>query len=253
MCALTLALLSVCAVGCYDSHKEPPFTLDEGLYTTTIATLPQLAQMGPFDGGTIAGRVLANDRSGNFYKSIVVEDSTGGVEVCLDSYSLASLYPVGCRVVVELDGLWAREYKGVLQVGRTIYEWDDYGVEPIATRREIDRRVRICGEVEEVQPTTVEIACLSAEMCGRLVKVGPLRCVEEEGAQWGDADYGTTCDRLFESPTGERIIVRTSLYADFAMLTIPKGEVWLTGVLYCDRHQGEDVFVLKMRDIDDVE
>lgn len=246
--SLFVALLFL---GC--DHKEPPFELATADYTTHISELSQLAEMGPFEDVTIVGRVSANDLSGNFYKSIVVEDSTGAVEISLDSYDLAALYPVGCEVVVDLDGLWCGLYDGVMQIGRCCYEWNDYRIEPIATRREIDRRVRVCGVVEEVEPLQLCPSELTEGMYGRLVKIGPLRCAEEMPSRWGDVAYGSLCDRLFVGADSTRLLVRTSRYADFAGVEIPSREIFITGILYGDRHEGEDVFVLKMRVLADVE
>ncbi len=247
------ALLTL--VGCGRGDYEiPPFRLAEEYHTTHIEDLASLAEMGPFgEGVVVSGRVVANDHSGNFYKSIVVEDSTGGMEVRLDGYCLASLYPEGCGVVVSLDGLWASRYDGVLQVGRVGYQWNELLVEPIATQREIQRRVRVCSVAEAWEPMApIAPSALSEDMCGRLVCIGPVRCAEE-GARWGDDNYGSYCDRLFVAEDGHRVVVRTSRYADFATMAIPTRWLTLKGVLYRDRYEGEDVFVLKIRSLDDVE
>lgn len=239
--------------GCLGGYQAPPHSLHSGEHTAHIVSLPSLAEMGPFDEVTIKGQVTANDLGGNFYKSIVVEDETGAVEVCLDSYELSALYPVGCWVVVDLDGLWAQEYDGVMQVGRMVYDWSDYRVEPIATRREIDLRVGVCGLVEECEPMEVAPSELTDALCGRLVRVGPLSYAGDEDKGWGEADYGSTCDHLFLAADGTRVAVRTSSYADFASVGVPQRELFITGILYRDRLEGEQRFVLKMRTLNDVE
>lgn len=249
-------LLAAVVVGC--DYPEPPLELCGEPHNAHISSLATLAEMGPFEGVVIEGRVTANDLAGNFFRSIVVEDHTGAVEICLAAYELAALYPVGCSVVVDLDGLWCQPYDGVLQVGRVVYEWDDYRVEPIATRREIERRVRVSGAVEPLAPMVVGASELTEEMCGRLVKVGPLVLAEEaeyegEILRWGNVDYGSNCNRLFVAEDGTRVVVRTSLYADFAQVAIPNRSLSLTGILYRDRLEGEDIFVLKMRSLEDVE
>ena len=42
----------------------------------------------------IKGTVIANDKSGNFYKSIFIQDSTAGIQIDLDAYELHNLYHV---------------------------------------------------------------------------------------------------------------------------------------------------------------
>lgn len=253
-----LCVTLLLGVGCgYDSHREPPFVLAEEHCTTSTRELHRLVEMGQFgEDVVVMGRVTANDIAGNFHKSIVVEDPTGAVELRLDSYDLESLYPVGSTVVADLSGLAGNYYDGVLQVGRVVYEWDDYRVEPVATRREIAERVRVAREVEALEPEVVTMEQLGSEMCGRLVRIEGLRCAEEQTdgrLQWGESNYGSSCDRLFVAASGEHLLVRTSIYADFASALVPEREVAITGVLYLDRYEGEEVYVLKMRDLGDVE
>ncbi|MFT2633418.1 DUF5689 domain-containing protein, partial [Escherichia coli] len=68
----------------------------------------------------ITGIVIANDATNNFYKSIVVQDSTGGITIKLDGFSLAIDYPLYQRVFIRLNGLWLSEYGGMLQLGVAI-------------------------------------------------------------------------------------------------------------------------------------
>ena len=250
LCSLLLG------VGCgYDSHTDPTVEFADTTYTATIAELREVAQWSERvpEGITVAGRVTANDRGGNFYRRIVVEDSSGAVEVLLGLYDLAALYPVGVEVVVRCGGLVADEYNGVLQLGAECYEWSDYRLEPIATRREIDRRVEVCGVSKNLEPLMVtSLGELSDSDFGRLVCIKHARS-EERDMDWGSSEYGSEADRVFLVGEGERFAVRTSRYADFSTLPIPSEEVTLTGILYRDRVAGEEMFVLKLRSEDDVE
>lgn len=243
-------------VGCgYDSHTDPSVELAEPTYNATIASLREVAQESERvpEGVTVVGRVTANDRGGNFYQRIVVEDSSGAMEVLLGLYDLAALYPVGCGVVVRCGGLVVGEYNGVLQLGAARYEWSDYRLEPIATRREIDDRVEVCSAVECVEPLRIRsLEGLSEADLGRFVCFEGARA-EQDDMDWGTTEYGTEADRIFHLKGGERFVVRTSRYADFASAPIPSRELNLTGILYRDRVAGEERFVLKLRSEDDVE
>lgn len=251
------ALLGVVLLGgCgYDRHKAPT-----ALYDTTLPNAPIEVLYGYADEGVeiaeqviFAGEVVADDASGNFYRAIVVEDNSGAVEVRMGLYDLAALYPIGCRVVVDAQGLMVTRQNGVLTLGREIYEWSGGRVEAIEPRSEILRRVRVTAKGTPTQPTICSIGDLSERMCGRLTRVEGVRLVEGEERAWGTTDYGTEAERMFEDGKVGRIMVRTSSYADFAASNIPNQEVSITGVLYTGRSGGEDVYVLKMRNLNDVE
>lgn len=225
------------------------------LATTSIEELWQWADTAaPLPEGTVVvGRITANDLSGNFYRMVVVEDSSGGVALRLALRGLAGHYPVGCRVRVDAGGLIADTYNGVLHLGRSQNLWSDYTVEPLMTREDIFTRVRVCEPPVESEPTNIPTDELQPSDCGRLVRLGPLlhKVDEAENNYWGITAYGSEADRYFVTPEGATVIVRTSTYADFASSTIPSEELSIVGILYTDRYGGEDVWVLKMRDIDD--
>jgi hypothetical protein len=65
----------------------------------------------------IEGTVTANDKTDNFYKSIIIQDSTAAVTIKLDGYNLFTKYAVGQKVGVALNGLWLSDYAGMTQIG----------------------------------------------------------------------------------------------------------------------------------------
>lgn len=253
-----IAALAALAVGLgacgYDSHKAPEVSLPAIVPNALVERLDDYAREGVVveDEVVVVGRVVADDASGNFYRAIVVEDTSGGVEVRLGGWDLAALYPLGSQVAIYAEGLAVARVDGVLTLGRTIYDWSSGRVEPIEPRDEIARRVVVTGYAEAVEPRTKTIESLTEADCGRLIRVEGLRYVGEP-AGWGTTEYGSNADREFVDAEGHTILVRTSKYADFAERRVPDGEVSISGVLYRDRYKGEDVFVLKMRDMGDVE
>ena len=107
---------------CNKSFDEPPeYTVPAIKANKSIAGLKQLHLSNNFekilDDIIIEGVVIANDITDNFYKSIVVQDSTGGITIRLDGYSLFNKYPVGEGVFVRLKGLWMGDYAGMIQLG----------------------------------------------------------------------------------------------------------------------------------------
>ncbi|MCL2291078.1 MAG: DUF5689 domain-containing protein [Bacteroidetes bacterium] len=61
--------------------------------------------------------VVSSDEGGNYYKSIVLQDSTRGVEMQLDMTGLHTIYPVGQKVVIVLNELVVGSYNNLPQIG----------------------------------------------------------------------------------------------------------------------------------------
>ena len=76
-----------------------------------------------YDDLWISGLVASSDKSGNIYKSIYIQDPTGGVEIKIGLYSLYNEYEPGQRVYVYMRGLTLGMYgysdsgNGMVQVG----------------------------------------------------------------------------------------------------------------------------------------
>ncbi len=117
-------LLASCLKGPYDLPPDNNGT-DPGLpVNMTVAALraknPLYYPAGNGDdtmriGGdwTLGVVVIANDQSGNLYKQLMVEDSTGGIALNLDAYSLYASYPVGRKIYIKLQGLMLSFSDGV--------------------------------------------------------------------------------------------------------------------------------------------
>lgn len=77
-----------------------------------------------YDDVWISGKVASSDKSGNIYKSIYIQDATGGVEVKIGRYSLYNEYEPGQTVYVYMRGLTLGMYgysgsngNGMVQIG----------------------------------------------------------------------------------------------------------------------------------------
>ncbi len=96
--------------------------------THTIKELSQLYTNGqPFvmeDDIVIAGRVISNDRPGNFYNQIYIQDETGGIEVKIAKNALYNEYKLGQKVYVKCG---PTEHTGGLSLGSYGYKSGSYG------------------------------------------------------------------------------------------------------------------------------
>ena len=122
--AAALTLLASC------DEWEPVFTGDYGkadVYkpvtltpNKTIMELKSLYKNAPVkieDNIIIGGQVISEDRSGNIYKSIYIQDATGAIEVKIGKNSLYNDYKLGQWVYVKCSGLTLGDYKGMIQLG----------------------------------------------------------------------------------------------------------------------------------------
>jgi hypothetical protein len=65
----------------------------------------------------IGGVVGMDDKSGNFYQQIAIQDETGGILLRLAGSNLYTTYPVGRKIYVKLKGLYLGDYGRMIQIG----------------------------------------------------------------------------------------------------------------------------------------
>lgn len=212
------------------------------------------------DDIVIEGYVAANDLSGNWFRSFVIEDGTGGIEVRAGISDVHILFQRGRRVSVSVRGLAMGSYNGVLQLGRKINHYSDWRVEEFGARPLLERYVGRDTVFCDVIPRTAGIGELDPKEAGRLVRVGPVELLDSDapGITWAGAGSAgqspSTGAHRFCDADGNTIDVITSGYASFARAPVPRGKVWLTGVLLYGKFDGgSERFGIRLRDLDDVE
>lgn len=87
---------------------------------TTIAELKALYKNAPVKIDKdilIGGQVVSEDRSGNIYKSLYIQDATGGIELKIGKNALYNDYKLGQWVYVKCSGLTIGAYYGMIQLG----------------------------------------------------------------------------------------------------------------------------------------
>lgn len=203
------------------------------------------------EGVVFGGTVTANDVGGNFYRTIVVEDESGAVELNVGLYDLHNRFPIGSRVRIDAGGLVVMLYEGVVQMGRAIYPYNSHTVEPLGTHIEVDRRIEVEEEVCALEPQNIVVGQTEGDMCGRLVRVSAVRYVGQPSG-WATERYGSMVERCFATPQNDTIVVATSRYADFASEPIPHDRLSLSGILYLEESLRGPRYKLRLRSLDDV-
>ena len=197
----------------------------------------------------IGGYVTSSDQASNFYKSFTIEDATGGAEIMAGIYDTHNIYPIGTYLTIHLNGCSLGEHYGVMQVGLKAAAYSGYPTEHFASQVLLDRHIRRYDIVRHITPRPIEIKALTPALCGSLVSIGPLRHLREESAQlWEGNQSGEWAGyNLFEDRGGWRIAVYTSEYADYTNEPIPTSEVAITGILQRGKIEGEEYYMIKMR------
>lgn len=118
-----LAAIALISNSCKKEFDAPPGATDPNMVAnTTIAALKALhTTPGTYDiinsDIIISGVVIANDKSGNLYKQLFIQDTTGAIQIAIDASSLYGTYPVGRRIFVKCKGLCISDYNNTPQLG----------------------------------------------------------------------------------------------------------------------------------------
>ncbi len=249
ICLLGMVVMNGCVKKDFD---EPPY-VDEsaGLQANaTIAELKALYKGAPIEiteDLTISGVVVADDRSGNFFKSLVLQDETAGIDIQIERVGLSDDYPIGRRVFIKVKGLWLASNNGIVQLGAQVNASGVVQRIPDSLRSQYFFRGR---RNQGTTARTVRISDLNTAMISTLIRL--------ENVQFPDADLGTTLadaanrqakNLTIEDCDGNRIILRTSGFAEFAWRTVPAGKGTLTAV-YSVFGADKQLFIRELTDFE---
>lgn len=180
---------------------------------------------------TLRGVVVANDWLGEFNKSVVIVDRSGGVEVAIDSFNLAEKLPIYSEVELFCNGLMLARIGGKIELGAP-----SSGDFPIANIEEemIGRYIRVLGTCEEFETKTKLFSEVGAADISALLRFENIRlCDAECGLSWCDMVDGeaVTTYRTFVDRAGNTIPIRTLSTATYAADKIPTNEIPVEGVI----------------------
>lgn len=214
----------------------------------------------------IEGYVTANDRSGNYFRTFVIEDVTGAAEINAGIADLHNYYQTGRRIVVKAKGLALGSYNDVLQIGLKVNPYSDYRVEDFGAYTVLGRYVFAGTEFDPVEPLEIKLEELDRRHCGKLVRLGRLLhepevddtgYIADANPTWAFPGGGgmnpATGYRQFRDFRGDSLLVVTSGYANFASHPVSTDSLTLTGILIYGKFNGSrERFGLKLRDLGDV-
>jgi hypothetical protein len=248
--AAALAILSSC------EEWEPVYTFDYGTpgtfkeyddasITADGATFIDIADLaarykvgrGPVfigDNVVIKGKLSSSDRSGNIYKSLYIQDETGGMEIKMGRTSLYNEFSEGETIYVRCEGLTIGMYgyksgsgNGMIQIGFADPDPDsDYDTSYMDLQVLVDQHVFHGAKGAPVKPAVLtedqlpnkESTVVTCPYLGELVTLKGLRYGNEifallyldsqldtkqpsnriflSGAQWGVTTWAMTKNKM---------------------------------------------------------
>ncbi|HOY32979.1 MAG TPA: DUF5689 domain-containing protein [Bacteroidales bacterium] len=232
---LVLAFAAVFALitGCSKEFDVPPVQIP--VFTLpTDATLISIKQLkarhtvvGALDSINdnvyVGGKVIGNDESGNIYKGLYIQDTSGGLYIGLDKTSLYNLYKVGQRIYVKCKGLFLGDYGGMTQLGAPYA--GSIGRIPEISVEEHLLRDSLPGNAPA--PKVLTISDITPDHYGMLIQLDDVSILE---AGQPFASTTATTNRTISDGLNT-ILLRTSNYASFAADLIPNGQGSIRGIL----------------------
>ncbi|RYE22025.1 MAG: DUF5017 domain-containing protein [Sphingobacteriales bacterium] len=213
----------------------PPGPADPNIVAnTSIAALKALhTSSGAYDIITsdlvISGVVVANDRSGNLYKQLYIQDSTGGLQILLDAPGLYGTYPVGRRIFIRCKDLCISDYNGTMQLGVKAFVSGANSMEAIPGSL-INKHI-VGGSINNpVVPKVVTVSQLGTGLqdkyIGSLIQLDNFAFANLNVTYSDTSVYKNTTNRDVKNCPADgnnTIIVRTSAYANFAGQRVAQG------------------------------
>ena len=202
-----------------------------------VVLIAQFEDVTPVARGVVLENARQRDRAGRhfgvgeFHRTIVVEDASGGISIAAEGSPLADLYPFGIVATVRCNGLTLCDYGGKIQLGTTPGD----GGAGCIPREELARYIRTeppGGETPSAQLLTFD--AVSARHIDTRVRFDDVRFADA-GKTWCDTDPETgravATEREIVDTRGRTFTVRTAATCVYAKEPLPQGTGSLYGII----------------------
>lgn len=205
-------------------------------YATQLAQPYGMAEIT--DDIQIKGYVMANDNGGNVFSQISLQDATGAIVIAISDNGIAGYLPVGTEILVDLKGLYIGNYGYQTQIG-TPYS-SERNQESVSRMSKIRWYQHFNYTNHTITPTIplfdqnrITDANYLNENAGRVMTIRNVAFQQagiKDYANRADVVNNNACERALVGLNENNIVVRTSVYADFAADKLPTGQVDITGL-----------------------
>lgn len=199
----------------------------------------------------IEAYVVSSDESGNFYKTLVVQDSpenpVAGVSISTDVTDLYTKYSPGRKIYFRVDGLYIGQYAGLPTLG--IQNGNEVGR---IGREDFESRIKRSLETFELVPTVISVSeATNKDRLNTLIKFEEVQFPDGMAGveHFGNLNNNYGVNRIVEDCDKNTVLLRTNGFADFKNLVLPEGNGSLTAILSIFNSD----FQVFIRDISDVQ
>ncbi|GEM_PF-6675105 len=226
-----MLLITLFVTGCKKVFDEPPYPEEPDLTaTTTIADLKQKYPNAQeiTEDIILKALVVGDDRSGNIYKKIVVQDQSGAIELQLDANNIFNSFPVGSWVYIKAKGLSIGKYNELPQLGLGL---DGSQAARIPSAVMNNYLVRSYS-TDVIKPLPLTISELGDQHLNMLIELQNVQfaAAELKKTYANAANPGGTQNRIAEDCDNNTITLRMSDYANFAGDSVAKGKGTIVGI-----------------------
>ncbi len=199
----------------------------------------------------IEGTVTANDKTDNFYKSIIIQDSTAAITIKLDGYNLFTKYAVGQKLGIALNGLWLSDYAGMTQIGIGVDRSDPASPFLLGIPQPLmNRYISLLAGGKLMKPIPVLATGLADSLKGCLVAIEHLEFVASDtGKPYSDLVNQLPASHTLRTCSIGNLYLRTSGFASFGNVLTQRGNGTATGIYTVFRTQKQ----LVIRDTSDMQ
>lgn len=262
---LSTIFLAFALLGCVkddfdrpNPYEDPPLVVNQSIkglkdYFIKYSDSTKINVKSIDENWVISGIVTADDKSQNFYKEIVIQDSTAGIGILIDQNSLYNDYPIGRRVFIKLKDMSIGMSNNLIQLGGYVDSVSRPNVKGLG--RLVSTKIKnhlVKGTLtpaDKITPLQISIDQLSNDYQYRLIQLNDMEFTcNDVNSTYADAVNQNDASRTLSDGKGKSIIVRSSGYALFAGTRVAQlnGEAVGVYTVYNNDKQ------LKLRDITDL-
>lgn len=237
LCALGAMSISSCVKKEFDSppdssQVDPSLTITAPISAVAEGAFYLESNKGRIMGDTtICGIVIGNDKSGNIYKQLYIQDTAGGaIALVLDRTNLYGDYPIGRKIYVKLKGLYLVNYRGLPEI---TYDIDATGGTTGIPSSLISTFIVRGSYPNTITPKVVTIADLftsPAKYLNTLVTLENMQfATGSNNVVYSNANSSTN-RTISDCPYSGMLTMYNSSYSNFQAAITPNGKGKITGI-----------------------
>ena len=251
--SIAIVILFFSAACLKQTAYAQPVSVNDTDSIISIRAFRKLHTMGNLESITksmaLEATIVANDEHDNLYKSISIQDTSGGIIISLDGSSLYQTYPVGTTIRIHLQNLFLTDYRRMLQVVASVDTSSGQLVTSGIAVSLFSKYIKVVKENTNVIPMIISYKNLGDSLQGRLIKISNVEfSAADTSLTFADKKNKIGASRSLKFCTGGTIYLRTSGYADFAGVSIPKNNGDIVGVYSVYNYEKQ----LLLRDTSDI-